>query len=94
METGWIILSVLCFSCGKKGEMSDLQATDNLVLKEAHYVLVDTESEGGTKNETVTVQGPAPIGLQRTEAFSHEKWDTGGNRVHCVTIWKVSREVM
>ena len=85
METGWVILSVLRFPCGKKGEMSDLRDTDDLVLKEAHYVLIDTENESGTKDETVTVQGPAHIWLQMIEAFSHEKWDTGGTGVHCVT---------
>lgn len=46
---------------------------NNLILKEAHYVLIDTENESGTKNETVTVQRPAHIWQQMTEAFSHVK---------------------
>lgn len=78
----------------KKVKTWDLSNTNNLIWKEARYVLIDTENESGTKNDTVTVQGTAQIWLQMIEAFSHVRWETGGTRVSCVNTWKVSREMM
>lgn len=74
---------------------SNLSNTNNLIWKEAHYVLTDTENESGTKNDTVTVQGTAQIWRQMIEAFSHVRWETGGTRVSCVNKkLKVSMEMM
>lgn len=59
-----------------------------------NYVLIDTENESGTKNETVTVQEIVQIWLQMTEVVSHMHWETGGTGAPCINIWKVSKEMM